>query len=151
MQYASAATNRKKTKSAKDEIVVCEPITFDLMCDLKAKAEVARKKAAAARAAAEKCDIVTLDRQISHFKEAKRKAESDLSDARRKLAATECEKEQASTVAQSAAALEQKAAKAWSYYRKATEKGEADAMERENCLRNQLEQLEQETPRVESL
>ena len=100
MQYASAATNRKKTKSAKDEIVVCEPITFDLMCDLKAKGEVARKKAAAARAAAKKCDMVALDRQISHFKEAKRKAESDLSDARRKLAATECVKEQASTVAQ---------------------------------------------------
>ena len=73
---------------------------------------------------------MTLDRQISLFKEAKRKAESDLSNARQKLAATEGEKEQASTVAQTGAALEQKAAIAWSYYWKATEKGEAAAMER---------------------
>ena len=99
------------------------PISFGLVRDFRAKSEVSRKEAVAARAAAEKYDIVSLEIELEERREAKRKAEVD-------LAATKRKKERASKLVHAAEALEQKAEKDWSDYMEILKKGETEAMER---------------------
>ena len=121
-QYVRKPKKAEGWAVQKYEIVV-PPISFGLAHDFRAKSEVSRKEAVAARAAAEKYDIVSLEIELEERREAKRKAEVD-------LAATKRKKERASKLVHAAEALEQKSEKYWSDYMGILKKGKTEAIER---------------------